>query len=131
MTILHTINEEHGIVLSSLVGAIADADLLPSYKQLYENKRWKPGFHEIVDLRDAQMDGVTGEGLRRLSSLVEGYIAGKCDGFKTAVIAPEDLPYGLARLYEAVSEESPENVMVFRDLNQALEWIGVDDSILE
>ena len=72
MTILHTINEERGIVLSSFLGAISDADLLPAYKQLYENKRWKPGFHEIVDFRNAQMEGVTGEGLHRLVGRVEG-----------------------------------------------------------
>jgi hypothetical protein len=129
--ILHTINEELGVVLSSLVGAISDSDLLPSYKQLYENEKWKPGFHEIVDLRNAQMNGVTSEGLRQLSSLVESYTNGKCESFKTAVIAPEDLPFGLARIYAAISSETPERVMVFRDLNKAFEWLGIEDSLLK
>ena len=129
MAILHTINQEHGVVLSTWVGVISDSDLLQSYKQLYEDERWKPGFHEIVDAREAQVSDVTSTGLRRLSSMVEGYVAGV--GFRTAIVASKDLHFGLARLYEAVSDASPETVMVFREMDEAIEWIGVDDSSFE
>ena len=61
-----------------------------------------------MDLRDAQMEGVTSEGLQQLSSLVSRYTNVKPGGFNTAVIAPEDLPFGLARVYEVVSKETPE-----------------------
>lgn len=131
MPILHTINQELGIVLSSIVGAISDSDLLSSYEELYENERWQPGFHEVVDLRDAQMERVTSEGLQQLSSLVSRYTNVKTEGFKTAIIAPEDLPFGLARVYEAVSKETPESVMVFRDLNNAFEWLGLENTLLK
>ncbi len=69
MGISYTIYEKHGFFVSSWVGAISDSDLLPSYKKLLENEKFKPRFHEIADMRNAQMVGVTGEGLRRLSSI--------------------------------------------------------------
>ncbi len=131
MPILHTINEQLGIVLSSWVGQISDSELLPSYQQLYENELWKPGFHEIVDLRDADMSSVSSEGLDRLASMVKRYTIGKCDEFKTAVVAPDDLHFGIARIYEVHSSESPEIVMVFRDLNRAFEWLGIENTLLE
>ena len=131
MTIDHKIFGEQGIVITTLVGAVTDADILPGYMRLYEDENWKPGYHEIVDLRNAKMDGVTAEGLRSLSVMVEGYVAGKCDRFKSAVVAPKDLPFGLARLYEALSEESPESVKVFRNMKDALGWVGVDEAFAE
>lgn len=131
MPIFFKVYEEHGLFISSWDGAVSDCDLLPSYKQLFENEKYRPGFHEIADLRQAQMTTVTGEGLRQLNSMVAQYLAGKCEGFKTAVIAPRDLPFALARQYEAYSSESPESVMVFREVSEALKWIGVDDSSIE
>ena len=63
--------------------------------------------------------------------MVEAYLAGKCEYFKTAVIAPKTLPFGLSRQYEVFSHESPEHVMVFKEPQKALKWIGAPDSILE
>jgi len=47
--------------------------------------------------------------------------------FKTAIVAPEDLSYGLSKLYESYSEHSPETIMVFREAKDALEWLGVPE----
>lgn len=111
------------------MGEISDAELLPSYKKLYENKIWKPGFNEIVDVRNAQVKSVTSKGLLQLSDLVKSYVKEKGIEFKTAIIAPEDLQFGLSRVYEAISHESPEEIMVFRDLNNAFDWLGIDIKI--
>lgn len=129
MPILHTINEEYELVVSLWVGEISDSDLLPSYKKLYENGKWRPGFAEIVDLRNAQMIGITGEGVRQLASLIQHHTTGKCEDFKTAVIAPKEIPLGMARIYKVHSDESLESVQVFRDLNRAFKWLGVADSM--
>lgn len=127
MPISFAIHEEQGLFVSRWVGAISDSDLIPSYDRLFANEKYQPGFHELVDLRNANMAGVTVDGSRGLARMVESYLAGKCGSFRTAVIAPEDLSFGIARIYGAVAEESPEDVMVFRELTDALEWIGVDD----
>jgi hypothetical protein len=131
MAIKHKIDEKRGFVLSTLVGAISDDDLIAAYRELYEDQRWKPGYKEVVDLRRAEMEGVTGEGLRRLSALVEHYVPKRSDQFKTALVASDELPFGLGRMYEAISAESPENAMVFKKLDQALDWIGIDPSLLD
>jgi len=77
------------------------------------------------------MSSVSSESLTDLASMVEGYTKGKCQEFKTAVIAPEDLPFGISRIYEAHSYDSPETVKVLRDLNKAFEWLGIDDQLLQ
>ena len=114
MGISFRIHGEHGFFISEWVGPISDSDLVPAYMELLGNEAYRPGFHELTDLRRAQMGGVTSTGLRSLALVVERHLAGKCDSFRTAVVAPEDLEFGLSRVYEAMSRESPEHVMVFR-----------------
>ena len=82
-------------------------------------------------MRHAQVEGITGKGWRALSDMVAHHLHGKSEGFRTAIIAPEDIHYGMSRMYEMISEGTIENVRVFRKPNEAIMWIGVDDFSLE
>ena len=72
------------------------------------------------------MSNVSPSGLKKLSDLVTSYTMNAHIKFKTAIIAPDDLPFGLGRLYEAYSDESPETTSVFREIDKAFEWLGLD-----
>ena len=86
--------------------------------------------NELLDTRTADMTGVSADALRKLAAMVESRLAELVIEFKTAVIASDDLPFGLARLYEMVSDESPEAVHVFRAVPPALEWLNVPSHLL-
>ena len=131
MGITFNINEKKGFFVSTWVGDISDADLQSAYRSLFEDERFKPGMIEIADMREAQMEAVTSDGLYRLSAMVCRELEGKCEKFKVAIIAPALLPYGLSRAYEVISASSEENVRVFRELDKAFEWVGVDANLIE
>ena len=82
-------------------------------------------------MKNAQMGGVTVEGFRLLTTMVENHLAGKCEGFKTAVIAPKDINYGMSRMYQVLNEGKLETVMVFREPNEAIKWLRINDFSLE
>ena len=130
MTVSHHIVEKSRLVCTKWSGSIGDEDLLDGYRELYENPEWHPGFDEIVDLRSTDMTGVTSQGMQRLSRAVDEYVGGLDGKFKTAVIAPNDLPFGLARIYGVAAEGSTESVRVFRSEVDALDWVGVDKNTL-
>ena len=79
---------------------------------------------ELADLSEADMSQVTTGGLAELSKFVaEDYLSLGIESVKTAVYSPDDMPFGLARVYEAWSDSSPELVMVFRDREEAIQWL--------
>ena len=127
MSISFKIYEDQRFFLSTWVGPISDSDLISSYKKLLEDKKFKPGFHELADARKAGLSGITGEGFHRLSSMVESHLAGKCKEFKTAIIAPTDFHFGMSRMYQIISDEKIENVMVFREPSEAIKWLGIEE----
>ena len=130
MEIIHKINDEIKIVSSSWCGKIKDSDILLSYKMLYENKKWRPGFNEIVDFSKADLRAVSNCGLEQLAAIVEDYTKEKSKNFKSVVIAPQDLSFGLARVYEAHAPLN-ERVIVFRETHSALEYLSLKESALK
>ncbi len=124
MPIQHTIHENLKIVVSVWTGPVTDKDLIPAYKKLYENKKWKPGFNEIADFRETDMSKVTDSGLMSLANEVKSYTKGKAH--KLAIIAPKELPDTFAWFYEVYtsSTDSPEIAKIFYNLSDALKWFG-------
>lgn len=79
---------------------------------------------ELVDLSEADVSNVTADGLVSLAmTLADLFERDGIELYKTAVYSPEDLPFGLSRLYEAYTADSPESVQVFRDRDEALSWL--------
>ena len=128
MPIQHTIHENLKFVISVWTGPIADKDLVPAYKKLYEDKKWKPGFNLIADLRDADMSRITESGLIAATKVLEPFTKGK--ERKTALIAPNESANKFAWIYEVYTSttSSPEIVKVFYNLSNALTWFGSTNS---
>ena len=74
----------------------------------------------VVDFDTAVLQGLAGH--HRLHA--EGTPS------RWAMIVSEDLTYGLGRMFEAFMDESPRVFRVFRSMQDALEWLGVDVSAL-
>ena len=69
-------------------------------------------------LRDARKQvGLIGDSFKDLQPFI--YIA-ETAGFQMAIVASEDLIFGMSRVFQAHLDES---VSVFRDLDKAREWL--------
>lgn len=112
--------------ISTWNGKLSDEDLLVSYRSLFDNEEYKQGYHEIADMTCGDLSEVTSNGMRALAVLISQKLGTNCPPFKTAVIAPRDVDYGMSRIYEVFSSESPENVRVFRRKEEAILWIKED-----
>ena len=119
-----------GIVVTTWKGKVSNADLISAYTKLFEDPAFQPGFHELLDVSEADMVEVSGEGLRKLELFIESQTPDSVGEFKTAVVAPEDLSFGLARMYGFYSDDSSEAVRVFRDSEKALDWLGAPRELL-
>ena len=124
MKITFQIFPEENYFISKYTGQITPEYLLESWKEFIKYSAWKPGLYEITDLSSADVTKLDGNTLATLSSYINSvYEAHAISEIKVAVYAPRDLPFGMARMYEAYANESTELVKVFRDKQKAIEWI--------
>ena len=117
-----------GYYVVSFQGLLSDQEVLERCQDFYQDY-WQPGLPQLSDLSEADFSGVSGEGVLKVAKLVQELQAEHGEAkSKLAVYAPTDLPFGLARMYSALVEKSPSLVAVFRDYQEALDWLKAPQS---
>jgi len=125
MAITFTINQNY--FTCKYEGRITNDEALDEWKKFLEGEAWIPAQNELADLSRAQLNDVTVEGLTNLANYIESiYTKNNIEHKKVAVYAPNDLPFGIARMYSAYADESPELVHVFRVKEEAIQWLVND-----
>ena len=130
MPITHDIRPDLALIISTHVGSISDDEFLASYKALFDDPRFDLGYNRLVDLRKANSGTRSPEALYAFARFMEERYRDAEAAPKTAVIAPRDISFGLARMYEAYTDLVPGDFVVFRAADAALAWLKAPEGIL-
>lgn len=81
----------------------------------------------IWDYRQGSLSRLSAEDLRSIISAGAPF-AYKRRGGRTAIVCAHELDYGLSRMYQIIAElhHIPFEIDVFRDMQSALKWLGID-----
>ena len=131
MPITYHFKPDAKLVILVHVGVVPDDEFLSSYRALFEDARYDKSFNKLVDLRRADSTARSPEALRQFADFVRQQFAGSEEGPKVAVVAPEDISFGLARMYGALSDAVPWKFVVFRDAEAALSWLGLPENLAD
>jgi hypothetical protein len=115
----YKIDKEQRLVLSSGTGVVTAEDMWAHQRQLSNDKDFDPSFSQLVDLTGVTAIGFTPDDVH---GLAERSIFSPQS--RRAFVAKRDLLYGLARMFELLREaRGKDEIQVFRDRNEALEWL--------
>ena len=127
MPISFNFKPEYNVVICRHVGTIDDQEFISSYHSLFEEDRFDPAMDLLVDLRQADSSKRSQEAIQEFAGYLKGWMQKTEERSRVAVIAPEDVSFGLARMYEVYAEPAHRDFMVFRETNAALEWLGIPE----
>ena len=131
MPIIFDFKPEYNLVVSRQVGAIDDEEFLTSYRSLFEGDRFKPSMNLLVDLRQADSSKRSKEAIQIFARFFKEWMQKAAEKSSVVVIAPKDVSFGLARMYEAYSESDRIDFTVFREMAAALERLGIPKDALK
>jgi hypothetical protein len=120
-----TYNIDQDLHKAELVGYhhISRKDVFETFTALFFDPAWKNGFSIIVDLDQADLSEFNMRDLETLISHQE-----RCHhrykNSKVAVIARNDQEYGIARTWEMMGAYEMMTVMIFRNRDDAVVWLG-------
>jgi hypothetical protein len=124
----YQIDRIQGIVFTRCHGTVEAADMWSFADRLRRDPAFDVNQRQLIDL--TEMVGMTAsfEAIRNFATNRNG------DPFsghsRRAVVAPRNLAYGLARMYEALREGKEQGrFRVFRTMAEALDWLGVQRQI--
>lgn len=128
MPIESSIDHERRLVVARAHGIVTDADIFG-----YQNTVWSrtdvAGYDELVDMSAVERIAVESvDRVRELASTSAHMDVPSTS--KLAIIAPQDVAYGLGRMYATyreMDERSTKQVEVFRTAGEALAFLGVSE----
>ena len=124
MPITFSINFDDNYLIAAYSGRISDEEMLASWKGFFQGEMWVPGLNELIDLSQADLNGITANGLEQLVNYAKTvYEEHDIHSVKIAVYAPENIHYGIARMYEALTFNNPQSADVFRSIQEAKSWL--------
>lgn len=126
MPLTHRVSTRPPLLLVSARGVLTDQELVEGYRAAYADEAHRPGMDELVDFRNVARFDLTAQGIRRLIDLTVGLELGDVP-FRSAVVTRSAAMTGMVRMYEILREESPEDTRVFESMDDALEFLGLEE----
>jgi hypothetical protein len=125
MPVKYTILKNYNLLILHYDGEVTLSELAQNRLELLRDTDFQPSYAQLVDLRSGQMSNLSTADVRSLSSSTIFN-----PGVKRAIVAPNDLEFGMARMFGVFVERFGQQVRVFRSIEEACEWLGVPVSAL-
>ena len=119
------------LVIAVHVGIVPDEEFLSTYKALYEDPRFDTSLDQLIDLRQADSSARSSETLQALAGFMRKQLQDVTKRPRVAVIAPQDVSFGLARMYEAFTDSVDWEFVIFREPDAALAWLGLPEDLAD
>ena len=124
MPMTYSIDSTRLAISTTASGVLTDQDILAHKNKLLSDPDLKPGMVELMNLQGITKAEVTPDGIKRLAVLDDSDKEALGD-FKLAIVVSQDLMFGMARIFEALTTEGPPSVFVSKDVDSAKSWLGI------
>ncbi len=122
MPISYVIDAERNLVVTTASGTLTNDDVIQLKDRLAQDPGFKPGMSELSDVRSIDHLEVTPAGVRAMVRQDERAATQGASG-KLALVVSQDVAYGMARMYQMLTESHTPNVGIFRDIGEARAWL--------
>ena len=93
------------------------------FNMLVNSPRWKKGMKQLVDHSNLDGRNITTNDIQKIIGILINYIDRLGNG-KVAIVAKNELSFGLIRMLELSSSENrPNEIYVFHDVDEAKKWL--------
>ena len=129
MPITYRIFEPHRLAYAEGTGLLTDEHIASHAHQLLSDPKFELGFRELLDLSPVTDNALTADGVFKTADAVIVHKE-RLAHSNLAIVASNDEMFGMARMYETNLSLYLEGIQVFRTIDPALEFLGLESSLL-
>jgi len=130
MTVGYSFFEKSKLVFVNIADTVTFEQLVMYLKSLSQDLNYRPPMKKLVDFRKCRKLDLTQEQAEKFAALNRELSSSFTDE-RCAIVAPGDLEYGMSRAHEMYLSGSGIDIRVFRQLPEALDWLGIEHSEFE
>ena len=118
-------DKKNSLIRTRLWGEVTDEDINAHTLKLFRDTRLTPPLLEIIDTHDVDKLNITSQSLKNIADGARVNLE-KFAGHRTAIVAATDVIFGMARMYEILSDVagSPVKIAAFRNIEDAIAWLN-------
>ena len=109
------------IIRGKITSPFVAAELRDALQGMVNAGNFPPDVPVLWDVRGVDFREIDSELMRQLNSIRKQYP--QRGNARIALIAPTDLAYGMSRMYELLSADMPQTIMVFRTVEEGERWL--------
>ena len=129
MAITFSRNQSGGYLEITYSGQISDSELLSAYESYFSGDDAIPVLNDLTDLSEADLTHLSRDAIQELANYITSlYEKYGITSLKTAIYAPNPLKFGLARMYGTLSFDTPQDIQIFKDRHEAIQWLTQADN---
>ncbi|MGB3647867.1 MAG: hypothetical protein WBF36_01945 [Desulfobulbales bacterium] len=118
----YKIDKSRRMVLSVAYGILTDQDVQSHQEMLRDDPDFDSSFSQLVDCTDVtKADDLSTDAIYELARRNPFSV-----GSHRAFVAPKKLLYGLLRMFQILTNDYPDELVVFKDLTEARKFLKLD-----
>ncbi len=118
----YTIDKSQKIVFTVGYGVITDDEVYAHQEKLRDDPDFDPSFSQLVDCTGVtKADNLSTDAIYELA---RRHLFGAAS--KRAFVAPQKLVYGLIRMFQILTDDYPDELVVFRNLTEARKFLKLE-----
>ena len=131
MTYDYHFDERYPLVYINVKGKDSFSGHIERINRVTSDSKWAPGHNVLIDFTGTTEFEVSNRELEGVAAAQESRNVVIGDG-KLAVVAPEDIIFGLTRMWEALVEtRTSMEIHVFRNREDAVRWLGFHEKRID
>lgn len=121
MAATYRLDTERRLMMVTLEGRVTGGDLDTFTETVKHDLAYDPSWPALVDASGLNPAGLSTQALRARASVP------RRNPTRVAIVAPTDVVFGLARMFQMMSEGRGNHIEVFRGMDEALAWLAPDN----
>ncbi len=126
MPVTSEIDTEHNLIVHTVTEYMDMSILVNTISETLKNPAYKAGMNAIWHFDHIDNMNISSSDLMFVADFASKNIDTAGEHYCLALVAEEDLAFGLTRVYEAWSSERPVTISNFRNLEDARKWIQTE-----
>ncbi len=105
-------------------------DIMTEGARMFAENEWANGFNILCDYREITDFNLKTEDIEKIVDQDKNNEL-LFDKSKCAIVAGSDLIFGISRMWEILSEDNKIMTMIFRNIEDALKWLGINELVFQ
>ena len=123
MTVSTEVDEKRDLIIHHFSESVNLESILKTIENAVNHPQYHPAMNAIWVCDDGTEVNMTSEEARKVSEFARKAFDKEGASYKLALVANDDLAYGMNRVYEGWSNDRPITINTFRKIEQALNWM--------